>query len=423
MEYRLDFDPQLPMLALAFDLDAVARLFEQRWPRTSEHSAGAPLTIERCRLQDVKYQPGVRCVTTYELLAEEPGAGRRQTIGVLEISPAGAEHRLFDADPQLPWLVAASHAGEMRGRFAGLAGEDGELAAITECAITPIRYKPALRCVFRYDLRLAGASRVFYGKLLAQGGLQLSETIRALHRLSRMRPELPRILPLLAYWPDLRLLIQPAVEGGVDLNVQAFSTAESSAAREQLLAEAGARLAALHASEGVAGQRRTIEDDLRELREYIAPMAQAARDLAADYERAIAALERAAGKQDEPAPVASHGAFRTDQFMVEDGRLVMIDLDSFCWANPARDVGNVLAYLRWKALRQPQQADFIERAGRACIAGYAAVRRPPDERWMAICQAASLLKIAGRRFRSLSINEWPLVPHLLDEVWVALEQA
>jgi hypothetical protein len=105
---------------------------------------------------------------------------------------------------------------------------------------------------------------------------------------------------------------------------------------------------------------------------------------------------------------------RTDQFLLQGDRLAMIDLDSYCWANPARDLGNFLAYLCWKAIRQPEHAQFVERAGRAFLEGYLNVHEDIDERWLSVYQAASLLKIAGRRFRSLTYLEWPLIIHLVQ---------
>jgi len=92
----------------------------------------------------------------------------------------------------------------------------------------------------------------------------------------------------------------------------------------------------------------------------------------------------------------------------------MIDLDGFCWASPARDIGNYLAYLAWKRIRQPHAAELIERAGQLLREGYQALRELPDARWLAIYEAASMLKIAGRRFRSLTLKEWHLVPLLID---------
>ncbi len=113
---------------------------------------------------------------------------------------------------------------------------------------------------------------------------------------------------------------------------------------------------------------------------------------------------------------------RTDQFILQGDRLAMIDLDSYCWANPARDLGNFLAYLCWKAIRQPEHAQFVERAGRAFLEGYLSVQADIDERWLSVYQAASLLKIAGRRFRSLTYLEWPLVIHLIQAAFAAITE-
>jgi len=112
--------------------------------------------------------------------------------------------------------------------------------------------------------------------------------------------------------------------------------------------------------------------------------------------------------------VASHGAFRTDQFMIENGELVMIDLDGFCWANPARDLGNFMAYLRWKAIRKPHDAAFIEHVGQLFLQGYRAAGCAIDAGGLARYTADSLLKVAGRRYRSLTAKEWHLVPLLID---------
>jgi hypothetical protein len=99
----------------------------------------------------------------------------------------------------------------------------------------------------------------------------------------------------------------------------------------------------------------------------------------------------------------------------EAGRLVMIDLDGFCLAPAPRDVGNFLAYLDWKEIRRPDQAAMIDLAHEAFLDGYQADNNVLDEAWLALYRAASLLKIAGRRYRSLSTKEWPLTPQLLEK--------
>src|SRR3990170_7236750 len=76
----------------------------------------------------------------------------------------------------------------------------------------------------------------------------------------------------------------------------------------------------------------------------------------------------------------------------------------------------------WKAIRQPEHAQFIESAGRGFLAGYLSVQEDIDEKWLSVYQAVSLLKIAGRRFRSLTYLEWPLVIHLIQAAFAAITE-
>lgn len=413
MSHTFAFDPQLPALPLAFDLDAVARLFAQDWAA----DAGGPVTIGKIKLQDTKYQPHVRCVTTYALAVERPGAAAVPTIGVLEISADGTHHRLYNHDPKLPWMADATDPAVMSAHFATLL----PAATITGCTITPVRYRPNVRCVFRYDLATAAGPQTFFGKLLNDGGEQSLATITALHQAREHNPGMPRVLPPLVYWPDVHVLIQDEVQGGAELNDLAFDAKQDAALRERWLRDAGARLAGLHGCTDVPGPPRTMADDLDELREYVAPMAAANPALAEQYAAAIERIAALAAEQPEPPASAGHGAFRTDQFMIEHGELVMIDLDGFCWSNPARDLGNFMAYLSWKAIRKPHDAEFIAHVGQVFLGGYQAAGRAIDPRWLRLYQADSLLKIMGRRFRSLTAKEWDLVPRLLETANAVLD--
>src|SRR5438105_3364621 len=129
MNHAFDFDPQLPTLPLAFDLTAVAQLFAEQWPGAE----AGPIEIAKCKPQDTKYQPGLRCTTTYALTVIRPGAPAESTIGVLEITPAGPSQRLYNHDPKLPWLPIATDPQVMREYFGGLLG-----TSIEDCSITPV---------------------------------------------------------------------------------------------------------------------------------------------------------------------------------------------------------------------------------------------------------------------------------------------
>jgi aminoglycoside phosphotransferase (APT) family kinase protein len=109
--------------------------------------------------------------------------------------------------------------------------------------------------------------------------------------------------------------------------------------------------------------------------------------------------------------------------MADGGRWLFLDLDGFGWSDPARDVGNLLAYLRWKALREPRHTRVVAEGRHAFLTGYTARRGALSERHLAAYEAVSMLRIAGRRYRNLAMTEWPLVPRLVDAALEACASA
>lgn len=413
MDYRFDFDELLLELPQAFDLEAVGQLFQERWPSINNRGV-APGLVHVRRMQDVKYYPTRRCVFTYELDIEPSGGAAWSTIGVVEITPNGLSHRLFMDDPGLPSLVTAIDPLEMLRRFNELLGGPGKRDGVEMKRLVTVRYKPGLHCVFRYELDTPLGEQVFYGKLYAEDSARLMQMETSLFQASQERLDMPRIPHPMIYWPDIRLLVQPAVINGDELKSYAFDTINEESTREEWIHRAGAYIGVLHTSGLTAETSRTFTDEIHDLHEYSVMVNKINPQLGIRFEETIDEVLAFAHGLSEPVMVPSHGALRTDQFIIQNDALVMIDLDGFCQANPARDVGNFLAYLCWKAIRQPEHASFVERAGQAFLDGYLETGADLDDRWLVLYQAASLLKIAGRRFRSLTFIEWPLVKHLLD---------
>jgi aminoglycoside phosphotransferase (APT) family kinase protein len=421
MEYRFDFDDQLPDLPIAFDFDEVADLFERKVfePNSSQSPVG---TINVRKLQDVKYRPSQRCVTTYDLIVGRPDSPPERTIGVLEFTPEGPIPRLYTADDRLPWLAKATDLDEMQRRFCELPvfAEYGDQIKLWE--IFPVRYKPGLHCVIRYTARTPTGNKMFYGKSFTGGAEQLMNTVMDLHKSSQENPDMPLISSPVAVWPEMEMILQAAVPNGVEFTHFIYDQRYDVAVRESWLVKAGRALGVFHNNSTAPSETKTVYDDLEDLHEYTSIITKVKPDLAVKYEEVIQQIISKVDHFKEPEPVASHGAMRTDQFILQGDRLAMIDLDSYCWANPARDLGNFLAYLCWKAIRQPEHAEFVERAGRAFLEGYLSVHEDIDEKWLSVYQAASLLKIAGRRFRSLTYLEWPLVIHLIQAAYAAITE-
>jgi aminoglycoside phosphotransferase (APT) family kinase protein len=421
MEYRFDFDDQLPDLPIAFDFEEVAELFERKVfePNSSQDPMG---TVNVRKLQDVKYKPSTRCVTTYDLIVGKPDSAPERTIGVLEFTPEGVLPRLYTADDRLPWLATATDMTEMKRRFSELPAFEGHGDQIRLWEIFPVRYKPGLHCVLRYTAQTPSGNKMFYGKSFSGNAEELYNTVIDLHKCSEENPDMPSISAPVAIWPEMEMILQSAVPNGVEFTHFIYDQRYDVSVRESWMFKAGRALGVFHNNSTAPSETKTIYDDLKDLHEYTLTMGKVRADLATKFEEVIQHINSKVDHFEEPQAVASHGAMRTDQFILQGDRLAMIDLDSYCWANPARDLGNFLAYLCWKAIRQPEHAQFVERAGRAFLEGYLSVHQDIDERWLSVYQAASLLKIAGRRFRSLTFLEWPLIIHLIQAAYSAITE-
>ena len=413
MEYRFDFDDQLPDLPVAFDFEEVRDLFQRKVFGPDQSS----LTV--LKLQDLKYRPSNRCVSTYELLVGNADHPPERTIGVLEFTPEGVMPRIYTADDRLPWLAQATDTNEMQARFSALSAETDHIR-LTQ--IFPVRYKPGLHCVIRYVVQTPSGTEMFYGKSFSGNSVQLMKTIMELHQSSQENPEMPLISSPVTIWPEMEMILQAAVPDGIEFTQLIYDPKYEVSVREEWMYKAGRALAIFHENSTAPGEPKSIYDDLRDLHEYTLIIGKVRADLAAKYEEVIQQIITKSDHFREPKAVASHGAMRTDQYILQGDRLTMIDLDGYCWANPARDLGNFLAYLSWKAIRQPEHAQFVERAGRAFLEGYLSVQPDIDVRWLSVYQAASLLKIAGRRFRSLTYLEWPLVIHLIQGAFSAITE-
>jgi phosphotransferase family enzyme len=401
-----ELDPALPALPLALADEAVS----QRLGRVWEIAEGEPIAVTSVKPLDIKYEPGTRCVVAYGIASAEGG---RETIGVIEVDQAGLRARLFDEDAALPGLAQALNMEAMRERFAAVSSGTIATASIRKCAVAPVHYKPSLSCVLRYQLATAGGERILFGKLVVAGRSHgLAATLAALEAVSRSHALMPRIPPWFGFWPDLELVVQLAVQGE-SLAAAIFDKGSPAAERMRLMRRGGEALGAFHKEVEATARRRTLSDDLADLGGYRSLFVHLAPHLLRTFDDAVDALASVALERGEPPAVASHGALRVGQFLLDGDDVALVDLDGFCSANPARDVGNALAYLDWTAIRRPHFAGIVEEAEDSFLAGYESVARLSD-RWLTTYRAASTLKIAGRRLRSLKFDEWSLLPELLD---------
>lgn len=104
---------------------------------------------------------------------------------------------------------------------------------------------------------------------------------------------------------------------------------------------------------------------------------------------------------------------------MDDTRLALLDLDSAGLAPAERDLGNALAYLDWQRLRR--NPDAAAELPEAFLDGYRDKGGRYDPELLTWWHAAALLKIAGRRYRSLDTATWAAVPRLVGLAGSLLE--
>ena len=384
-------DPVLGDLRRVLDPADVAARFARRWP-----GRGHAPSVRACTIEHVRWNPGVDCVAAYRLALTSADAGPGSTVGTIRVDRDGIHHALCTDDAALPGLAAAVDSKLMTRWFSATLGR-----RVNTCAITVVRHRPGRRCTLRYEV--AGRPDVFYGKVFPVDRFpSVAMTLRALDE---------SVLPaIVGFAPGWQLAVQ--ADAG---DIRAGGSATDLLAN---LRAAGRLLSNLHEGRGPDGPQRSLSGDAQRLAEYL-PVVSAVDTLGAA--RFLAGIEQISGRAPgSGAAVPSHGAYRIDQVRLSASGGVLLDLDTYCRAEPARDIGNLLAYLRWRAIRGSATALPLAEARRAFLAGYSeAPGAPPDAERVRAFEASSLLKIAGRRYRRLAFEEWERVPELIG---AALEQ-
>ena len=402
---RLLGDTALPDLRGALDGQVLTDRFESLCG-----GAERGVRIVARRQSDAKYNPGASCVVSYAISGSRDG-GRLSTIGVATIVPGGVSCRLYLDDPALSGLRAAVDADLVRSRLGRLLRQPGDGTLAVES--TPIRYKSGVSCVVRYRLADTEPDGLF-GKVFACDGERHAAVLKAFAIAGDRDPSLPMPPRALAYWGDVGCLIQAPV-GGENLKTQAFGDGSSRLVGYANVRSAGSAIARIHSQISQPAVARTLAEDIADVRR-LRPLVQALiPDLVARFDACLKMLQRRASECDRGSPVASHGSVRIDQFMAgRDGRIGLVDFDGFCWANPARDFANALAYLEWRALRRPHEAERVARIERAWIDGYEAGGGHALPASVAAYRAASLIKIAARSLRALRFDDWRYLPAAVD---------
>ena len=310
------------------------------------------------------------------LRADSPELGLRMMVAPLDpafprlvgLSDPARVPDLMGADPGIPWMVTA------------------------------VRYRPGQRHVLRW----AGDGRIVFAKLYRNGdsahAFQLAERVAGV--LDAAGGPVAGARPL-AQLPEQDVLLYPLIQG----RPLAALLGRASAATDEQFRRAGMILRALHdAPPELAGglAPRGLGDDADEVHRaaahirFLIPATGARLDEL--IERARALHERlGAGTA-----VLTHGDYKADHLLATPERLTVIDFDTCALADPALDLGKLMADLRWWAASgRPVNPD---RAAKHLLDGYG----PAGQELLLrarLFEAVVLAKLTVRRVR-VSDPDW-----------------
>ena len=284
-----------------------------------------------------------------------------------ELPALGLSLRAQEEDEGLPALEDLTDAARARVLLESSLQEAAPGLRIAGVTPEVMRYKPGSRCTVRYRLTYdrpgAGPDVVVAKTYRGDKGANAYRGMSALDH-AGIPPSTVALAPALAYWPDLKVLVQGAVLEEATLKQLAHEAGrtgsdEAFAALVPEIEKTAAGLAALHASGVDHGELVTWEDEAGDVRDVLDGLAELAPETvgAADgYLDALTALARE--HPTDPAGPA-HRSFRPAQVLLAGGGISFIDFDGLCTAEPAIDVALFRAALRDATLRMAP-ADAVD---------------------------------------------------------------
>jgi len=390
-------DPVLPQLASVLDGQAMGRVFARDLLAGSES-----VELTACEIERVKYRPGRNCLLGYKLeLRERATAARhdqRVCVGIYAPDEARARYDKALGGPLVsgPWIAPVSLIAPLNmvvwtfpneRKLAALPaltdsvrlreellpevvrehwGDDWKIANVFHAVSS---YFPEHACTVSATLTLAQASGAprrawsVLGKTRSDGAG--CETFRCMSRLWQADRAGTSYARPLAYQPGNRLLWQERVPGRTLDSMLGPSRCDA-----RLLARTAHALAALHRTPLTAARRVETGDIVERLTSTQTLVARAQPSCKAMLAQAIEQLRRRASSLNADACATLHGDLHSNNIVVDDARVCLIDLDEVSNGPPLAELGSLLAELVYRACLSGRPLESLTPALHAIVEAY-----------------------------------------------------
>lgn len=270
--------------------------------------------------------------------------------------------------------------------------------SLSGCEVDILRYRPGKRCVLRYRL---GASRLeagdvhersFIGKAYGNraDGADVFAIMLGLYRnrFGRDSSDGIRIPEPLGYIPELHMVLME--------DVPSPSLAKSFSSPHVIddLQAAARALGKIHACPSTVDKKYEVEEEVSSLEQWVARAVQLYPDLAGSFESCLRGISESAHHIRCPEPVLVHGDFWHKQVLIGRNEVTIVDFDTIGNADPARDVGNFLAYLKYTGAELRWTEEETRRYAEVFLAAYRLPTPPALKTGIDFYYRASLLRLA-----------------------------
>ena len=276
-------------------------------------------------------------------------------------------------DPSLPGLAHAMNPAVV----APLLGVPAEAIEIEV-----VRYRPEVDAMLRY---LADGETLAYGKVASEERSAIAfAALTAVSGLQHAASSNLLIPEPLGTIPEAGLLLQRPVPGSpVAGNRMKPEFAE-------VLEVATGAVTAIHGSAVTLGRAYTLDDHVARLESTLDDFGYSALPLLLSMRKLLTHIKTRKQRLPVGKFVPSHGDFKYDQFLRDDGQYSLIDFETFCQAEAAFDVGSFCAYLPASLPADWEEAAVAEDLRGRFLEAYTEAAGGLDRRRAALYEAVSL---------------------------------
>lgn len=407
--------PEAPTVADRGPAEQYARFLtaldaDQMRPILAETLGGSG---ETCVVLDAKFEVGRPAVLLYRL-------GDRLVHATVPVGAAGVELSAFHHDPALPGLPWVVEQSTLTWLLQRALPEAESVVASAHARL--LRYRPGRRATFLVEAEVVHCSgqrsERFVAKVYhdpAKAGAVVAEG-RALAAHPHPAPLV--LAAVLGHAEQQGVVFQQHLPGA-----PLVLALRAEAAEVEKLRRAARALAAWHELCVPVGRPRPVERE----RERFVSRAAGIRSVEPEIGAPLLDLAHRIRALPLPSvqPSLVHGDCKPSQFLIHADTVALLDLDHCGVADPASDLGNLLASLRQQALQdEPARLDTAVRLGEELTEAY--LRSGRGARGADLPSRIELyvsVALLRKALRAFARSPWsPAVPRLVDEAHRGLDQ-